>query len=76
MAGTGFLPVMVKTVMDKLEIKGNWNKWKGKVKQAYGDLTDDDLKYEEGKDDELLGRLQKKTGKTKDDLIKWLRSLG
>ena len=76
MAGTDFLPVMVKAVMDKLEIKGNWNKWKGKVKQAYGDMTDDDLKYEEGKDDELLGRLQKKTGKTKDDLIKWLRSLG
>jgi len=39
--------------MDKLEIKGNWNKWRGKVKQAYGNLTDDDLKYEEGKDDEL-----------------------
>jgi uncharacterized protein YjbJ (UPF0337 family) len=63
-------------VMDKLEIKGNWNKWKGKVKQAYGNLTDDDLRYEEGKDDELLGRLQEKTGKTKDDVIKWLRSLG
>jgi uncharacterized protein YjbJ (UPF0337 family) len=62
--------------MDKLEIKGNWNKWKGKVKQTYGNLTDDDLRYEEGKDDELLGRLQQKTGKTKDDLIKWLRSLG
>jgi uncharacterized protein YjbJ (UPF0337 family) len=62
--------------MDKLEIKGNWNKWKGKVKQAYANLTDDDLKYEEGKDDELLGRLQKKTGKTKDDLVKWLKSLG
>lgn len=62
--------------MDKLEIKGNWNKLKGKVKQAYGDLTDDDLKYEEGKDDELLGRLQQKTGKTKDDLVKWLKSLG
>ena len=62
--------------MDKLEIKGNWNKWKGKVKQAFGDLTDDDLKYEEGKDDELLGRLEKKTGKTRQDLITWLKSLG
>jgi uncharacterized protein YjbJ (UPF0337 family) len=62
--------------MDKLEIKGNWNKMKGKVKQAYADLTDDDLKYEEGKDDELLGRLQTKTGKSKDDLVKWLKSLG
>lgn len=62
--------------MDKLEIKGNWNKWKGKIKQAFGDLTDDDIKYEEGKDDEWLGRMQEKTGKTKDELIKWLRSLG
>jgi len=62
--------------MDKLEIKGNWNKWKGKVKQAYGNLTDDDLKYEEGKDDELLGRLQTKTGKSRKDLITWLKSLG
>ena len=62
--------------MDKLEIKGNWNKWKGKVKQAYGSLTDDDLKYEEGKDDEFWGRVQKKTGQAKDDLVKWLRGLG
>jgi len=62
--------------MDKLELKGKWNQLKGKVKQEYADLTDDDLVYEEGKDDELLGRLQEKTGKTKDQLISWLRSLG
>ena len=62
--------------MDKLELKGKWNVWKGKVKQTYADLTDDDLKYEEGKEDELLGRLQEKTGKSKDDLVKWLKSLG
>lgn len=62
--------------MDKLELKGNWNKWKGKVKQAYGDFTDDELTHEEGKEDELLGRLQSKTGKTKDEVVKWLRSLG
>ena len=60
----------------KLKLNGNWNEMKGKMKQAYGDLTDDDLKYEEGKDDELWGRLQKKTGKAKDDLVKWLRGLG
>ena len=40
--------------MDKLEIKGDWNQLKGRVKQAYGDLTDDDLVREEGKDDEML----------------------
>jgi uncharacterized protein YjbJ (UPF0337 family) len=61
--------------MDKLEIKGSWNELKGKVKQAYGDLTDDDLTREEGKDDEMLGKLQQKTGKTRDDLVKWINSL-
>ena len=62
--------------MDKMEIKGKWNEWKGKLKQQYADLTDDDLKYEEGKDEEMWGRIQKKTGKAKDDLIKWLKKLG
>jgi len=62
--------------MDRLELKGNWNQLKGKVKQAHSSLTDDDLRYEEGKDEELLGRLQKKLGKSRDDLIKWLKSLG
>jgi uncharacterized protein YjbJ (UPF0337 family) len=60
--------------MDNLIVKGSWNELKGKLKQAYGNLTDDDLRYEEGKEDELLGRLQKKTGKTKDDLKKWFNS--
>jgi uncharacterized protein YjbJ (UPF0337 family) len=61
--------------MDKLEIKGGWNELKGKMKQAYGDLTDDDLIREEGKDDELLGKLQQKTGKSRDELVKWINSL-
>ena len=61
--------------MDKLEIKGGWNDLKGKIKQAYGDLTDDDLAWQEGKDDETLGRLQQKTGKTRDELVKWINSL-
>ena len=61
--------------MDKLELKGTWNELKGKVKQKFADLTDDDLKYEEGKDDELLGRLQQKIGKGRDELITWLKSL-
>jgi len=59
----------------RLKLKGDWNQTKGKIKQAYGDLNDDDLKYEEGKDDELVGRLQKKIGKTKDEVIKWIESL-
>ncbi|RYD70429.1 MAG: CsbD family protein [Sphingobacteriales bacterium] len=59
----------------KLKLKGNWNELKGKIKQQYADLTDDDLLYEEGKDDEWMGRVQKKTGKTKEDLAKWIDEL-
>ena len=55
--------------------RGNWNELKGKLKQSYGDLTDDDLTYEEGKQDEWLGRLQQKTGKAKGELKKWIDSL-
>lgn len=61
--------------MDKLELKGNWNILKGKVKQAHGDFTDDELRYEEGKEDELLGRMQNKLGKTREEVIDWLKSL-
>jgi uncharacterized protein YjbJ (UPF0337 family) len=54
--------------MNKLQFKGSWNEIKGKLKQSYGNLTDDDLVFAEGKDDELMGRLQKKLGKTKDEI--------
>jgi uncharacterized protein YjbJ (UPF0337 family) len=60
--------------MDKLSIKGNWNMLRGKLKQSFASLTDDDLKFEEGKEDELMGRLQKKTGQTKEELSKWFKS--
>jgi uncharacterized protein YjbJ (UPF0337 family) len=56
--------------MNQLTFKGEWNEVKGKLKQKYGLLTDDDLAYSEGKEDELLGRLQKKLGKAKDEIIK------
>lgn len=59
----------------KLKLRGSWNEAKGKVKQAYSNLTDDDLKYEEGKEDEFLGKLQQKTGKAKDEVIKFIESL-
>ncbi len=62
--------------MDELELRGRWNELKGKAKQAQGDLTDDDLKWEEGKDDEFYGRMQTKLGKTKDEVVDWIRSLG
>ena len=57
-------------VNDKLH--GNWNIIKGKLKQQYGDLTDDDLTYVEGKEDELFGKIQKKTGKTKEELKEFI----
>jgi uncharacterized protein YjbJ (UPF0337 family) len=52
----------------KLQLKGSWNEVKGKLKQKYGQLTDDDLAFAEGKEDELLGRLQKRLGRTKDEV--------
>jgi uncharacterized protein YjbJ (UPF0337 family) len=54
--------------MNNLTAKGTWNEIKGKLKQKYADLTDDDLKFAEGKEDELYGRLQKKLGKTKEEI--------
>jgi len=61
--------------MDTLQIKGKWNEMKGKLKQQYADLTDDDLTYAEGQEDELIGRLQQKLGKSRDEVIKMLRSM-
>ena len=54
--------------MEKQEIKGTWNEMKGKLKQKYGELTDDDLTYAEGKEDELYGRLQQRLWKTKEQI--------
>jgi uncharacterized protein YjbJ (UPF0337 family) len=56
----------------ELKLKGNWNEIKGKLKEKYGELTDDDLVYAEGQEDELLGRLQQKTGAAKEELSKVL----
>jgi len=56
-------------------LKGNWNIVKGKLQQEYAELTEDDLMYEEGKEDELLGRLQTKLGKTKEEINEWIQSI-
>lgn len=61
--------------MNDLTIKGTWNEVKGKLKQKYSELTDDDLAFTEGKEDELIGRLQNKLGKTKDEIKKELAKL-
>ena len=50
------------------EIKGDWEQLKGKLKQKYADLTDDDLLYEEGKEQEMWGKLQEKIGKTEKEI--------
>jgi len=55
--------------------KGNWNMAQGKLKQQYADLTDDDLLYAQGKEDELYGRLQKRLGKTRAEVEKMLNDL-
>ena len=54
------------------KIKGNWNIIKGKLKQEYGDLTDDDLTYQEGAEDELFGNIQKRIGKTKEEIMEFI----
>ena len=61
--------------MNKLTFKGDWNVVKGKLKQKFGNLTDDDLSYSEGKHEELLGRLQKKLGKTQEEIRKLIAEL-
>ncbi len=61
--------------MTTMNLKGHWNEIKGKLKQKYGQLTDDDLTFAEGKEEELLGRLQKKLGKTKEDVRSEIEAL-
>lgn len=61
--------------MNTLTVKGNWNELIVKLKQKFADLTDDDLLFVEGKEEELLGRLQKKLGKTKEEVRDMLEKL-
>ena len=61
--------------MNTTEVKGNWNEQKGKLKQKFAILTDNDLMFAEGKKEEMLGRLQIKLGKTKEELHKIISSL-
>ncbi len=61
-------PILALTTMNRFTIHGDWNVIKGKLRQKYGQLTDQDLEYEKGREDELLGRLQKKTGAAADEL--------
>jgi len=61
--------------MNTTEVKGNWNEQKGRLKQKFAVLTDNDLMFEEGKQDEMYGKLQIKLGKTKEELHKIIAGL-
>ena len=58
----------------ELQARGNWNQLKGEAKQKWANLTDDDLAYSEGKQDEWFGKLQEKTGETVDSIKNWFHS--
>ncbi|WP_425420765.1 CsbD family protein [Phaeodactylibacter xiamenensis] len=57
------------------KIRGNWNELKGKLQAQYGELTDDDLAYQQGKEDELIGRIQKRIGESKDEVKRIIDNL-
>jgi uncharacterized protein YjbJ (UPF0337 family) len=61
--------------MNKLQSKGNWNEMKGRLKQRFADLTDDDLRFVEGKEDELVGRLQQRLGKSEEEIRRAMEEL-
>ncbi len=61
--------------MNTLNFKGSWHEVAGKLKQRYGNLTDNDLTFTEGKEEELLGRLQNKLGKSKDEIRRMIADL-
>jgi len=61
--------------MNTIKAKGSWNEVKGKLKQKYATLTDNDLLFEEGKKDEMLGKVQTKLGQTKDEFTKMMAEL-
>ena len=62
------IPNLADLIMNKLQFKGEWHELKGKLRQKFADLTDDDLNYAEGQEEELLGHLQKKLGKTQQQI--------
>ncbi|MCB2196711.1 MAG: CsbD family protein [Bacteroidetes bacterium] len=61
------------SITDK--IKGNWNLVRGKLKQEFGELTDDDLTLVEGQEEEVVGRIQEKTGKTKEEIKNFIDNI-
>jgi uncharacterized protein YjbJ (UPF0337 family) len=62
--------------MNTLEIKGDWKILKGKLQQKWARLTDDDLQYIEGKQEEMLGRIMRRTGETREDVLAAFKEYG
>ena len=62
-------------IMETYQMKGNWNELKGKLKQKFAILTDNDLMFEDGKEDAALGKIQQKLGKTKDEWDRLMNEL-
>jgi uncharacterized protein YjbJ (UPF0337 family) len=67
-AALSYEPNKRKNYMNTLTAKGSWNIAKGKLKQKFAQLTEDDLQFVEGKEDELIGRIQKRTGQGKEQI--------
>lgn len=61
--------------MNSIDLKGNWEEQKGKLKQKFAALTDNDLLFTEGKKEEMIGKLQIKLGKTKEEILKIIQSI-
>ncbi len=61
-------------IMNKLQFKGEWHELKGKLRQKFADLTDDDLAFTEGQEEELLGHLQKKLGKSQQEIAELINT--
>ena len=61
--------------MNNMELRGSWQEQKGRLKQKFAVLTDDDLMFVQGKKEEMLGRLQAKLGKTKEELMKIISNM-
>jgi uncharacterized protein YjbJ (UPF0337 family) len=69
------LSQLIQKKMNTTELKGNWDEQKGKLKQKFAVLTDNDFLFVEGKKDEMMGKLQIKLGKTKEELHKIIQAL-
>jgi uncharacterized protein YjbJ (UPF0337 family) len=73
--GSGIDPIfLADLIMNKLQFKGEWHELKGKLRQKFAELTDNDLDYTEGQEEELLGHLQKKLGKSQQEIAQLINT--